>query len=65
MSNDVKDRIKRVVGSQKRWADGTGMSAENISRILKGKYPIPEWWLAMLELLESLPHKDWPKRWRK
>ena len=64
MGNDVKSRIKRVVGSQKRWADATGMSPENISRILSGKYPTPEWWLAMLELLESLPNKDWPKRWK-
>jgi lambda repressor-like predicted transcriptional regulator len=63
MGNDLQGRIKRVAGSQKRWAAATGMSAENVTRILKGKYPVPEWWEAMLELLEALPPKDWPERW--
>jgi lambda repressor-like predicted transcriptional regulator len=64
MGNDLKSRIKRVAGSQLRWAEATGMSAENVSRILAGKYPVPEWWIALLELLEALPPKDWPKRWK-
>ena len=65
MGHDLKSRIRNTVGSQKAWADATGMSFEQVSRILAGAHPVPEWWLALLELLERLPIKDWPDRWKR
>lgn len=65
MGRDLRARIKQIAGSQQRWAEATGMSAENVSRILAGKYPVPEWWLALLETLERLPPNEWPERWRR
>jgi hypothetical protein len=41
------------------------MSPENVSRILAGKYPVPEWWEALLEALERLPARDMPERWKR
>lgn len=63
MGNDLRARIKLAAGSQVRWANATGQSVEHVSRVIAGKYQVPEWWLAMLELLEQTPPKDLPKRW--
>lgn len=59
----TKTRIIRAVGSQKAWAEATGQTPENVSRIVSGKQPEPEWWSAMLELLELIPRGALPKRW--
>ncbi|HNI20774.1 MAG TPA: hypothetical protein PLS35_18785 [Nitrospira sp.] len=63
MAGSIRDRVRRAAGSQKTWAEATGQNVEHVSRIINGKYPVPEWWEAMLELLEALPPKDRPNRW--
>lgn len=65
MGNDIQQRIRSVVGSQGRWARATGMTAEQISRVMTGKHPVPKWWEPMLDLLEAIPPKDWPERWKR
>lgn len=65
MGNDLKQRIRNLAGSQQRFADVLGISPEHLSRALAGKRAIPEIWIAVLELLELLPPKDWPERWRR
>lgn len=37
---------------------------EHVSRIACGKSPVPEYMEAIAELLEALPFKDWPERWK-
>lgn len=64
MANDIKERIRRAVGSQKLWAEATGQNVEHVSRIVNGKYPVPEWWDAVLELLEVTRPIDRPERWK-
>ena len=63
MSNDL-DRLKRLVGSQANVARALGMTPEHVSRIANGKKASPDYLAAIAELLESLPPKDWPDRWR-
>ena len=58
------DRLRTLLGSQTRIADALGISREQVSRIATGKSPVPEYMAAIVELLEALPPKDWPKRWR-
>lgn len=41
------------------------MSREQVSRISTGKNKVPGYMVAVAELLEALPPKDWPDRWRK
>lgn len=64
MSTDIKRRIRALAGTQAKWAEATGSAKEHVSRVMTGKYPVPEWWEAMAELLEALPRKDWPDRWK-
>lgn len=63
MSDDIRTRIRRLTGSQAAWAKATGQTVEHVSRVMTGKHPAPEWWTAVVELLEALPRKDWPERW--
>ena len=63
MSNDL-DRLKRLLGTQAHIASALGLTVEQVSRISTGKSPVPVYMTAIAELLESLPHKDWPDRWR-
>lgn len=63
MTVDTKTRIIRAVGSLKAWAQATGQTPENVSRVVNGKQPEPEWWDAVLELLEIIPRGQLPKRW--
>lgn len=64
MSNAL-NRLRRLVGNQADIADALGLSREQVSRISTGKSPVPEYMEAVAELLEALPPKDWPERWRK
>jgi hypothetical protein len=64
----LKDRVSRVLGgygSASRFARGMGLSVEHVGRVLNGSGEAPDGWLAVLELLEALPHEDWPERWKK
>jgi transcriptional regulator with XRE-family HTH domain len=64
MSNGF-DRLRQLVGVHARIADALGLSREQVSRISTGRSPVPEYMEAVAELLEALPPKDWPERWRK
>ncbi len=59
------DRLRKLVGPQAKIADALGMSREQVSRISTGKSKIPGYMEAVAELLEAMPPKDWPDRWRK
>lgn len=61
---DAMNTLKRLVGSQVRIAEALGLSAEHVSRMATGKLPVPPYVQAVAELLEALPPKDWPERWR-
>lgn len=61
--SDALGRLRSLLGSQARIADALGLTREQVSRIATGKSPEPEYIVAIAELLESLPPKDWPERW--
>ena len=46
-------------------AKALDLSVEQVSRIASGKSPVPAYVTAIAELLEALPPKDWPERWRR
>lgn len=64
MSNGL-ERLKSLVGAQARIAEALGLTVEQVSRIATGKSPVPEYMTSLAELLEALPPKDWPGRWRR
>lgn len=59
------DRLRKLVGPQAKIAEALEMSREQVSRIATGKSKVPGYMTAVAELLEALPPKDWPDRWRK
>lgn len=61
---DAMNSLKRLVGSQARIAEALGLTQEHVSRMATGKLPVPPYVEAIAELLEALPPKDWPNRWR-
>lgn len=63
MSNALT-RLRSLAGSQSRVAHALGLTEKQVSRISTGKSPVPEYMEAVAELLEALPPKDWPERWR-
>lgn len=64
MGNTVS-RLRALAGSQANAARALGLTERQLSRISTGESPVPEYIEAIVELLEALPPKDWPKRWRK
>lgn len=58
------ERLKALLRTQQRIADALGLSKEQVSRIARGKSKSPEYMEAIAELLERLPPKDWPERWK-
>lgn len=58
------DDLARCAGNQRRLSEIIGVSPEQISRWRHGVYPIPEWVSVMAELMDRLPRKDWPERWK-
>lgn len=65
MSNDF-EVLKRVYGGkQAALAEILGLTQEHASRVATGKKPVPTYVSLIVELLEALPYKDWPERWRK
>jgi hypothetical protein len=64
MSNTVS-RLRALAGSQANAARALGLTERQLSRISTGESPVPEYIEAIVELLEALPPKDWPERWRK
>jgi transcriptional regulator with XRE-family HTH domain len=59
------DRLKSLGFSQRQIADALGLTEEHVSRIKSGAKSVPVYVDAVFELLEALPPKDWPDRWRK
>ncbi len=57
-------RLKELLGSQARVAAALGVSPEHVSRMMHGNRDVPVYVDAIVELLEALPPKDWPERWR-
>lgn len=57
--------LVQCAGSQRHLAAVLGVSQEHISRWMRGHYPVPQWVIAMAEVMEKVPPKDWPDRWRK
>jgi plasmid maintenance system antidote protein VapI len=62
---DALDRLKRVAGSYKALADALDLSPEHVSRMVNGRTTVPEYIVALAELLDVLPPKDWPARWQR
>lgn len=58
------DRLRAIVGSQRRIAEALGLTPEHVSRIAHGKKKVPEYIEAVAELLERTPPQDWPERWK-
>jgi len=59
------DRLRRLLGSQARVAEALDLTEKQVSRIATGKSPVPPYMVAIAELLEALPPKDWPDRWQR
>lgn len=62
---DGLDRLKRLLGSQAAVAQALELTDRQVSRIATGQSPVPPYMVAVAELLEALPPKDWPERWRR
>lgn len=63
MSNAFS-RLRSLAGTQAKIARALGLTEKQVSRIATGQSPVPEYMEAVVELLEALPPKDWPDRWR-
>lgn len=63
MDNGLQ-RLKALRLSQADIARALKLTNEQVSRIANGKSPVPTYMAAIAELLEALPPKDWPERWR-
>lgn len=65
MSNEDALRVLvQCAGNQRRLADIVGMSEAHVSRLMAGRYDVPEWMVALAEAMDKLPRRDWPERWR-
>lgn len=61
------DRFRDLLGghgTNTRIANALGYDRSHVGKVMSGEYPMPEHWLAVLELLEALPPDQWPKRWK-
>ena len=56
--------LVQAAGSQRRLAEILDVSEENVSRWGTGARNMPPYLDVVAELLERLPPKDWPDRWR-
>lgn len=61
---DALGKLRRIAGSQAKVAEALGMTTKQVSRIATGKSKVPGYMVAIAELLEALPPKDWPERWK-
>ena len=59
------DLLRRRVGSQRAIADALGVDPRTVSRWATNAIEIPEYVVAIAELLAALPLKDWPERWHR
>jgi plasmid maintenance system antidote protein VapI len=57
-------RLKSLIGSQTKIAEALELTPKQVSRIATGKSPVPGYMEVVAELLEALPPKDWPDRWK-
>lgn len=56
--------LRYYAKSSRRLAEILGVTENQVSRWLRGKANPPESIVVIVELLEALPVKDWPERWR-
>lgn len=61
--NDLEELI-RTAGSQRRLADALETTEETVSRWMAGTRGIPAYVSVVRELLDNVPRKDWPERWK-
>lgn len=61
--NPIKELIA-VAGSQKKLAEILGVPEERVSRWVNGHHRTPGTIAVIAELIDQLPRKDWPERWR-
>ena len=59
------DRLIELAGSGAQVARALGVSAEHVSRVRGGSRGEKAYFEALAELLELVPMKDWPARWRR
>lgn len=59
------ERLVEIVGSGAQVARALGVSAEHVSRVRGGSRGEKAYFEALAELLELVPMKDWPERWRR
>ena len=58
------EKLSNVVGSQAKIARALNISESYASRVAKGHRSSPPYIKAIRELIEIIPHKDWPNRWK-
>jgi transcriptional regulator with XRE-family HTH domain len=58
------ERLHALIRPQQRIADALNLSKEQVSRIARGRSPVPKYMEALAEFLERVPPEDWPERWR-
>lgn len=61
---NAADRLIRHAGTGVRLARLVGVKQGTVSRWTSGRTPTPEYVKVIAELLESIPPKDWPARWK-
>lgn len=59
------ERLVRILGSATRVAKALGMTPTHVSRVRTGQSGDRAYFEALAELLELVPMKDWPARWRR
>jgi hypothetical protein len=57
------ERLIEIVGSGQSVAAALKIAPGHVSRVKQGKSGDREYFLALAELLELVPIKDWPERW--
>lgn len=58
------NRLVQLAGPATRIAKNFDWSDEHTSRVRRGKVDEPPYVGLVVELLEALPPKDWPEKWR-
>lgn len=65
---EFERRASAVLGGRgwkSRWCEALDYLPSHMSRIAKGDSRLPVPWVAILEMLETLPPDQWPLRWKR
>lgn len=66
--SDFEARASAVLGGRgwkSRWCEALDYMPSHMSRVAGGKSHLPVPWVAILEMLETLPQGQWPLRWQR